>query len=324
MDYYKAKKIVKKYINNGMTREPSNYITDDWAIKILDNGVRVISSENLNTAFLLNKVDFNNLEYDFQEGALQTISKIGFVSQDEYFLAEDTIAIAEENQIKTRQLEPINVYKNIDGKEYFILKKENLISTNLCFGGKIRIEKSSLYGIHQSVEPDFNFFTKRRITTSIYSEDMHKYCFQEKLTFSDSKLSEIKRNVLLSTKSGACMNRFKDSTKTRLTQITYDFRLDGLEKGNITSLSYFEYPLLYIRKGKPTKDFEKEFESGNFYVQFHRSNHNYIKIKDIDLFQKMLENDDKKFISDLLDYEDLISENKLDGLTVVPVMFIGN
>jgi len=326
MDYYKAKKIVKKYINCGITRIPSNYITDDWVITTLDNKAREISSEKLDTVFFLNRADFKNLEYKFQEGAMQTMSKLGFISQDDYFLAEDTISIAEGNQIKTRQLETMNVYENIDGKQYFILKNENLISTRVSFEGKISIEERYIYGIPQSVEPNFDFFTKRRISRSIHSDEMFKYCFQERIDYSDSQFSQIKRNILLSAKHGHCMNRFKDSTKTTLTQITYDFRIDRLEEGIESTLNYHEYPLIYVKKEKPTKDVEKNFDSGDFYVKFHQSvsNPNYILVKDIDLFQKMLENDDKKFISDACDYNHLLSIHEIDDLTIVPVMFIGN
>jgi len=153
-----AKAITKSFINMGVKRTP--FIATDWEFILEDESVYLVSDENhlkyyfssLNTYSKMYL--FGPFKHDINDNKLLESSyytSCGFVSEDDFFLAEDVIS--QNIKFKLSQMNNRNLYLSDNGKEYLYIfeYKLEIIKERFITTGKIIkerfINKNVLYDI---------------------------------------------------------------------------------------------------------------------------------------------------------------------------------
>jgi len=158
MEISTAKSITKSFINKGEKREP--IFASDWEFILKKDTVYIISEQN-NVEYIFSSLNNYSREYVF--GPFKNIVKdnklidgayftsIGFVSAEDFFLAEDILENIK--KIKLSEMKEGHIYLSDKGKEYLFIKEEIQTNTyvkdnNFTHFRKKRIQReNTLYDI---------------------------------------------------------------------------------------------------------------------------------------------------------------------------------
>ena len=154
----------------------SSEITDDWKIIIHDKNVEIISF-NLSFSKYISFERYVKKYSDFNEDmnliGEYYFSSIGFISQEDYFLAEDILST---DKIKNKDLKYGYKYLGIDGKEYTYIDNLNIKSIDIDFENLL-FTKGIKKGIFQFFVIDSLFDTKliqinsKKVIKELYFDD---------------------------------------------------------------------------------------------------------------------------------------------------------
>ena len=345
MNYYTAKDILKIYINNKEKRDPAELLSNDWKVKINVNKV-FITSERLSISLQLTLRKYNQMiekECDFK-----TFTSIGFVSQEDFFLAQDTIDLSESQRIKYKDLDNLSIVEDIKGDIYLILKDKIVhrdISRNSFSGYKdkesftyeinipaIKINKKQF---ESALKYDETFFYSVSQHDLISSTDINKILFNNilniKKEFILKSLKQLFRfNFIHNSNVSIHLEDYEDLSITNVALDPRRFNqnlapnsavqnfIEDYDKGGLVFISNEHY----IKKIEFSGDID--YNNGSFYIreQSILTGKTYlIKIIDINKFKDRL-SEKLDYVDDLFDADDIFKLVDLEKYTIIPIVFI--
>ena len=326
MTYYDNLDILKKYVNQGKKIDPSKLISEDWEYKQISSGYVRVFSKNLDIELKIKQAIFHE-NNRFQEGIFQTWTSIGFVSQDEFYEAEDMIETYKETQIKEKDIKHLGIYEDVSGDIFMIFKKDlNIRSSRREMDFKISIQDTfiNVYGValNKNFEPIGRslsiYFDRIKLKKAYLTQrEIEKKFKVKEVEISDKKRSSILKNIFKSsflTEGNILLSFYTDESfvegcSWRAPDNTDVYELIEVDKSFNGRLYYICHKEDYI-KGS--------FKEGDFYYNYV----SYQKIPDINKLKEVL-NNTFDFTFDRLMKDQPYFEGDMKEYIKIPMIFMG-
>ena len=324
MTYYDNLDILKKYVNQGQKIDPSKLIAKDWNHKQISSGYVRVFSKDLDIELKVKQAIFYENDR-YQEGVFQTWTSIGFVSQDEFYAAEDMIEKYKGTQIKEKDINHLGVYEDISGDIFMIFKKDlNIKSSRRNFISKITIEDNfiNLYGVKldsnfNPVGKDFSILGDRVKIKEVFltQREIEKKFKVKEIDISEKKRKSILKNIFKSgffTEGNISLSFYSDESFVEGASWRASDKTDNYE---LREVNYKNTRLYYIcRKEYYVKG---SFKEGDFYYSYI----NYQKIPEINKLKEIL-NNTFDFTFDRLMKDQPYFEGNMKEYIKIPMIFM--